>query len=371
VAGMYTFQRSGATNGATVFILYGGPHNPIDPCTNYMASSIDWPPAIRPNYTVPLVPGVMYTMTVGTFTPVQPAMPFNYTINVTPPAGGGLFTGPVNPGASFNYTYVVVNNSTGNIVAIDASSDMTNGTTFPAGDYTVYGLSYSNTVLPATLNAYIGGPFTTLQNDALYNPALCGNFSRNTVSVDITASLPVDLQPLKAVKENSTVVLKWSTLSEQNSSHFDVLRASDGANFETLIGKVQSRGNSNAEANYTITDMMPLTGRNYYRLRQVDLDGSISWSNIAHVDMGNLLTRAAIYPSPANSTITLTYNSSKSSAVDVLIFDSKGAVVQRARWNAQAGTNVKTHSVAGLAKGIYAVQIVGADGIINGRFIKE
>lgn len=375
VAGSYTFSRAGGVPNTVMFNLYRNSFNPNQPCSELIASSITYdddpgPPSVfASNVTATLTPGVIYTLAVGTYSNTQPALPQNYTINVTPPVGGAIVTGAVNPGAGFNYTYVIVNNTTGNIIAIDAGADLT---AFAAGNYTVYGLSYSNAIAPATLNAYVGGPFSTLQNDALYAPGtFCSQLSANSVAVEITGSLPAEMLPLKASKLNNTVSLKWGTLHEQNTSHFEVLRSLDGVHFETSIGRVTAAGNSNSLINYSFVDQAPGYGINYYRLKQVDLDNKATLSNIAHIDMTQALTLATVYPSPAKAILTLEYITEKAGPLQVMILDNKGAVVKRMQINTQEGKNIKTLNVAGLAKGIYAIQITGSDGVTIKRFVKE
>jgi hypothetical protein len=379
VSGTYTFTRAPAAN--IVMNLYLDAFNPGTPCQNFIASSgtfDDQPPApqnvviLSANLTATLAAGVYYTLVFGTFSNTQPALPHAYTVSVTPPAGGGIFTGPTNPGAGFSYTFVVVNNTTGNIVAIDPGANLSNAGTFPTGDYTIWGLSYSDAIAPATLNAFIGGPFSALQNATLFQPGtVCSQLSQNSIAVDITGSLPAEMLPLKAAKLNNSVQLKWGTLNEQNTSHFEVMRSTDGANFETLIGNVPASGNSNSQVNYNIIDQNPANGINYYRLKQVDLDGRSTLSNVAVIDITLPFTLAAVYPNPAKATLTLEYITEKAGAVNVIILDSKGAVVKRSQFNAQSGRNIRNFQVSGLAKGIYAIQITGSDRTTTQRFIKE
>jgi hypothetical protein len=375
VSGNYTFIRTAATPFPTMLNLYLNTYDPAYACVNFVTSNGTYngtTTGISNGFIANLTAGQYYTLVIGTFDDASPAMPYNYTVNVTPPGGGGLLTAPANPGAGFNYTYVIVNNATGNIVAIDPGANLSNAGTFPAGSYTVYGLSYANSISLATLNGYVGGLFSTLQNDALYNPTvMCSNISRNSVPVTIMATLPVQFLPLKANKLGNTALLQWGTASEQNSSHFDVLRSADGINFTEVIGTVQAQGTGNNTTHYSFTDHTPGAGVSYYRIRQVDKDGQSSLSNIASVNMSQSLITTRIYPSPAKSTITLDYVTDKRETIQVQISDSKGAMVITAQVNALPGVNIKTFNVSGLAKGIYAVQVTGGTGSSVSRFIKE
>lgn len=143
-----------------------------------------------------------------------------------------------------------------------------------------------------TMDLWIG---TSLQLDErpLTNPAVDmagfkfiikdGNPSTETATVLIdnlvisdiapTTPLPVSLTSFNATKIIDGVKLSWSTVSEKNNSHFDILRSSDKENFELITTKTGA-GNSFARLDYSYTDPTPANGNNYYKLRQVDLDGN-------------------------------------------------------------------------------------------------
>ena len=96
-------------------------------------------------------------------------------------------------------------------------------------------------------------------------------------------SLPVVLSSFKALKEADKVNIKWSTTSEKNFSHFEVLRSVDGKSFSS-IAVVTSTGNSNTRVDYSFKDANPFQGVNYYQLKMVDRDGTSKESIIVSVD---------------------------------------------------------------------------------------
>ena len=185
VGGTYTFNKG--SNGS-VISLYSGSYSPSSPCTNFMNSgTVNG--SIGSSVSATLNSGTTYTLLISTFDVGVPALPFSYTINITAPSGGAVSSAPgvPNPGASYNYTYVAVNTATNTIVAINASSDLT---ALPTGQYSVYGLSYLNSISTATLNTYISGAFSNLQT-AILNATICASLSSNSVSVTINcASAP-------------------------------------------------------------------------------------------------------------------------------------------------------------------------------------
>lgn len=89
----------------------------------------------------------------------------------------------------------------------------------------------------------------------------------------VTNFLPVELLVFDGYQNAFNIDLEWSTASETNSSHFVVERSKDVFHFEA-IGQVSSAGNSQQELSYYFVDHTPNLGINYYRLRQVDLNGA-------------------------------------------------------------------------------------------------
>jgi hypothetical protein len=373
VSGSYTFSRN-AGSFYDIFNIYSGDFTPGSPCNNFMMSSCQDVGGLTVvnSYSVTLNAGQYYTLTVGSFSGADPTLPDSYTIGVSGP--GGLYNNTPSPGAGFNYTYVIVDNATGLIKAIDASSDLSNATTYPVGTtYTIYGLSYSNAVSLATLNGYVGSSFTSFRNAILYSPAtLCGNVASNTVLVTVTSVLSsAQLLPLTAYKTGNTVNLNWATSSSKNSSYFEVWRSANNNTFDQLVGTVYTKNNSTERVDYELNDHSPLPAWNYYRVKQVGADGSTSLGNIAKVNMQQEGSILSLYPNPVKSSFTLTYNANSVETVNVRIFNSKGSLVYQSGLAAQTGVNQYTVPATSLAQGIYVVQLVSSSGSYTARFMKE
>jgi hypothetical protein len=117
--------------------------------------------------------------------------------------------------------------------------------------------------------------------------------------------LPVTLTDFTARKDGEAVNLNWTTKSEQNNAYFNIERSADGVSFSS-IGKVNGAGNSSQTLNYNYTDKSPLSGKNFYRLRQVDLDDRFVLSSIVSV---NMQTSSALnlYPMPVQSQAFVQY----------------------------------------------------------------
>lgn len=305
VSGSYTFTRT-TGSGLIVFDLYQTAYTPSSPCTNYLISNYVGGSGSS-SYTVSLTVGITYVMAVGTFNSGSPALPASFVIGVTPPSGGNIYSGTPDPGAGYTYTFVIVDGA-GNIKGYSATGDMSNAGNYPAGSYTVYGLSYSTAVTQATLNTYIGGAFSALQTDLL-NSVICGNLSSNSRAVTVTVPLALGQFSLAAVRKNNTAVLTLATGEEKDMDHYLVTRSTNGKDFEP-IGNIAAKGQGSNHV-YYFTDDQPAAGINYYRMLAVTHAAEQYYSNIALVNFGQYINASAsVFPNPlteGQATVRLNY----------------------------------------------------------------
>lgn len=138
--------------------------------------------------------------------------------------------------------------------------------------------------------------------------------------------LPVDLVDFQAsVNNNKEVELTWETASEINNSHFEIQSSQDGVNFETFA-RVNSQGNREISRNYAALDNKPFNGVNYYRLKQVDYDGSFEYSDIRTVNVEGMNWSIKISPNPSNGVINISNQNSKDDLCELRIYNQIGAV---------------------------------------------
>ena len=115
--------------------------------------------------------------------------------------------------------------------------------------------------------------------------------------------MPVELLYFKSSVYGSEVELDWATASEQNSSHFEIQKSSNGLSFET-IGSVPSAGYSSKKIYYTFRDENAVSGTTYYRLKQVDLDGTVAYSKTVTVKKQSLST-VTLFPTVTTEYLTI------------------------------------------------------------------
>ncbi len=108
--------------------------------------------------------------------------------------------------------------------------------------------------------------------------------------------LPLTGLDFSATPKNNSVLLNWSTQSEQSTSSFSIEHSVNATSW-TNIGNIAAAGNSSTSKAYSFNHPTPNNGRNYYRLAQQDVNGRITYSNIIYMDTRNKASDLAIYPS--------------------------------------------------------------------------
>lgn len=149
-------------------------------------------------------------------------------------------------------------------------------------------------------------------------------FLDNLVVGSVTNSpLPVELLEFEAgLTQTQEVELRWKTASENENSHFMVER-SQGDGFWQELGRVEGQGNSRLMTNYLYNDLSPLKGTSYYRLKQVDFDGSFHYSGIRSVALrSDLRPNLKVYPNPTKGECVLEAEIEEFS--ELKVFDQMG-----------------------------------------------
>ncbi|MBS1661720.1 MAG: discoidin domain-containing protein [Bacteroidetes bacterium] len=179
-------------------------------------------------------------------------------------------------------------------------------------------------------------------------------YSLQEFIITSATTLPVKLTDFTAVANNNQrVQLAWTTAQEFNNSYFNIERSTDGTHYST-IGKVPGAGNSSNPIHYSWTDTFPSTGKNYYRLKQVDIDGRSEYSPIATATITGAGGQLSIYPNPARETVNLV-NPSGLLIRDIRIFNLSGREVKHF-------TNTTQLSIGDLPPGVYTLKILTSQG---------
>ncbi|MFA6979606.1 MAG: ice-binding family protein [Ignavibacteriaceae bacterium] len=180
------------------------------------------------------------------------------------------------------------------------------------------------------------------------------------VVLNANTALPVELTSFTAALNRGAVVLNWNTATEVNNYGFEIESRRDNANFEK-IGFVKGNGNSNSVKNYFFTDTQTLSGKNFYRLKQIDNDGVFEYSKVVEVDFNQPQTFELLqnYPNPFNPTTKISYAIPVDGRVQLLIYGITGEVVKSLVNEYQtAGIYTVNFNAAALPSGIYFYKII-------------
>jgi autotransporter-associated beta strand protein len=181
------------------------------------------------------------------------------------------------------------------------------------------------------------------------------------------AVLSVELADFSVKSKENATLLTWQTASEKDNALFQIERSANGTDFSP-IGEVKGAGNSAATKNYTFTDVSPLTGTNYYRLKAVDYNGAATLSKVVSVSFSSKNDgKIAIYPNPTRNELRLDFDATDAGTTLVQVSDLMGRVVLSQNFTVAKGANLLPFNVASLPSGTYFVKV---NGDVT-RFVKQ
>jgi len=176
-------------------------------------------------------------------------------------------------------------------------------------------------------------------------------------------TLPVEIARFQATLTEEGPRLTWTTASEINNAGFRVQRRSEGSSSETTwhtIGHVEGQGTATDPTSYRFTDENPPyeANRLTYRLKQVDTDGSTSYSKIVAVERGvKELKLLETYPNPASQRATLRYAVPERQKVTIYLYDVLGRRVRTVVDREKEGRQETNLELSNLSSGVYFLRL--------------
>lgn len=302
-------------------------------------------------------PGSFSAATEGTFTPDQPG-------NLT-----SVFCGTIQNNSWYKFTA----SSTSHDFPIISVTGCTAGNGIQAQVYQITSnasgccdvfVSKSNCFNPGivTLGTVTATNLTIGQDYMLMVDGYAGDACQFTIDGWTAINvLPVELTGFSGENTSEGNWLSWATETEKNSDRFEIYFSSNGHDFEQ-IGSVDAQGNSDVRRYYSFLHQGPMPGVNYYKIRQIDLDGTQRDSELIaiHVDASTGLFNLS--PNPANDKVELVFNANSKDAVSWRIYAMDGQVVEINSETINEGLTKHVVDVSKWKPGVYSLVVSTKEG---------
>jgi trimeric autotransporter adhesin len=200
---------------------------------------------------------------------------------------------------------------------------------------------------------------------------------RSTTTPDIGAdefdvALPIKFEYLKGKKVGTGNALTWKVTCTSATITMVLERSADGRTFNQTVTSITAT-QARCGQPFDYTDATPLAGTNYYRLKMIDIDGTVSYSPVVALLNGRAGAElVGIYPTIVHSQAMLSITSSRSTSLQFTITDMSGKVVKTISQSVGTGSSLLPISTSGLATGVYNIS-----GVLDGvrtqtlRFVKQ
>ena len=203
------------------------------------------------------------------------------------------------------------------------------------------------------LRAIVAGNATNLSNP--FCRIIVGPF-------DIDCPNPLAANPftLSANVKKVGIELVWSIKYEGLAMEYVLERSKDGLNFYPITKQTASNINTSEEVSYKYLDVVPYVGNNYYRVKKIDRNGEVSYSNVDSEYWDAMLAGVNIYPNPADDKIFVTFSETSNSTetISVRLTSVLGVEVGTATYELQTGGNTLVIDTKKVEKGLYFIEVI-------------
>lgn len=181
----------------------------------------------------------------------------------------------------------------------------------------------------------------------------------NGASLDCTV-LPVELLDLHAEAAVDHVRLYWTTATELNTERFEIERSPNGLDF-TQIGELPAAGHSLSTVAYEFPDLLPGSGMNYYRLKQVDQDGHFVRSDMVWADFQGGTNVGRPYPNPTIGWTFLPVDMPRAGVLTYQVHDAVGRTIRQGNEERPSGRSILSMDLEVLPEGVYTIVLFPSD----------
>ncbi len=170
------------------------------------------------------------------------------------------------------------------------------------------------------------------------------------------STLPVQWLSFTAEKAGPAALLIWKVAQEENVNQYEVLKSANGTAFESIgTAAAQCNGCGSTETIYTFTDLQPFSGNNFYRIKETDIDGQVSYSIVRQLNFGNETDELKVNPNPAATTVYIS-NLVHSKEYIISVTAMNGSIVKYEQVRDKTNHQI---DVSALANGQYVLTVTG------------
>lgn len=247
----------------------------------------------------------------------------------------------------YDIAYVIINGTRTNLSSLTPGqvnqSGIYNGTSIPANSTITFGIEATDNVE--------GSAELTISN---------------FVAPGGITTLPVSFSQVSATPKENFIRIDWATASEVNNDYFEIERL-NADNSYTAIGKIKAGNNGNTTQQYTFNDNMPFNGTNYYRIKQVDIDGKHNYSTVAQAKwINNTQSGIKVLANPISNVLQVQLPANNNQPQSLQLYNMTGSLLNT--WTI-TNNQVHTYPVSHLTAGIYLLKT--ADGKRSQKIIKQ
>ncbi len=212
--------------------------------------------------------------------------------------------------------------------------------------------------VPPIVHATVADNYSTVVAH-IWAELLAFNLPNGESRVFYDIPVPVELSAFNAIKTESTIDLKWTTLSEISNEKFELEYCTDGLSFRK-IAEIAGMNTTSIEQRYSYSHVDYTTGWNYYRLKQIDFDGAYEYSPIAAVEVKRALAfENNFYPNPSlDGLFGMQFFAEADTEVLIEVSDLTGRILWQEQRNVLFGQNELSFDFGLLGRGAFLVKLV-------------
>ena len=183
--------------------------------------------------------------------------------------------------------------------------------------------------------------------------------------------LPVNFNGIKAYQKQDAIQVEWTVSNEINISKYEVEKSVNGRYFEK-IEVVNPKGNATTETVYTALDAHPNIGLNYYRVKAVDKNGEVKYTEIAKVSFGKVKSSISVYPNPVTEDkLSINLNNFIVGKYELKVWNNIGQQVYQKSIEYDGINSQQIVPTSNWAKGMYRIVVQGQEVQLQQTIIKN